>query len=97
MHPVRVPVISLSVASVAFLPGGIRGEDGLHRLGPALSFPGQRPVHAYWYGEGKLCVEQRVFLSVPPVSLLVLLYRQLLHERFGGGGPDWQSCSWFPV
>lgn len=31
------------------------------------------------------------------MSLLVLLYRQLLHERFGDGGPDWQSRSWFPV
>lgn len=37
------------------------------------------------------------FLHATPVSLLFLLYRQLLHERSGGGGPDWQSRSWFPV
>lgn len=48
MHPVRVPVITLSVAAVRLLPGGVWGEDGLHRLGPAVPFPGQRPVHAYW-------------------------------------------------
>lgn len=48
MHPVRVPVVTLSVAAVRLLPGGVWGEDGLHRLGPALSVSGQRPVHAYW-------------------------------------------------
>lgn len=42
-------------------------------------------------------MSSRVIFSVPPVSLLVLLYRQLLHERSGDGGPDWQSRSWFPV
>lgn len=47
MHPVRVPVVTISVAAVAVLPGGVRGEDGLHRLGTALPVSGQRPVHAH--------------------------------------------------
>lgn len=43
-----------------------------------------------------LCAEQR-FLSVPPVSVLVLPSRQLLHERAGGGGPGGKPCRWVPL
>lgn len=40
------------MGAVSVLPGGVRGEDGLHRLGPAVSHSGQGPVYSHGYGMG---------------------------------------------
>lgn len=48
-HPVWVPAVSLPVAVVCVLPGGVWGEDGLHGLGPAVSHSGQGPVDTHGY------------------------------------------------
>lgn len=41
------------MAAVRVLPGGVRGEDRLHRLGPAISHSGQGPVYTYGYGRSR--------------------------------------------
>ena len=62
------------MAAVRVLPGGVRREDGLHRLGSAVSHSGQGPVDAHGYARGDRVDAHLQAESLASVFLLMAVF-----------------------